>query len=429
MEIPTEPIDQTKLLPESPLKPRKGLGLRARWNVRREKAGEKIRLRRQQIDRTMELRRLKRLRRKTVPAYSRCMNCGTELRGMYCHHCGQYALDIKQSFWKFIKQYFENVYQFDSKVWSTLYLLFRRPGFLTREFNAGKINSYVHPFRLYMFLSILFFILAFAILPDYEDLFLKTAPLHKALSKETHAELARQKANGLLRDTTIRIKIDSAVLFTGLTEYIRNTTPSGEKNKILEVTLPVLLLDSCRHIISKEEKRDFYTYQQTRLLTFDSEMENDESVEKGKRVYSYMMGWLRSWLPLILMLFIPFFAFMLRIFFRKENLKYIFHFVFGLHIHSIMLITYAAWLSTILLWPDSVPTPALTISICYLTLFMALMVISVYQAYPRSGWIKSTIKSLLIWTIYILITAIVIVTILLSLLFNYFKHMGFDPVA
>lgn len=63
---------------------------------------------------------------------------------MYCHCCGQYALDIYQPFWKYLRQYIENVYQFDSKIWQTLWLMFTRPGFLTNEFNAGKsIPTYI----------------------------------------------------------------------------------------------------------------------------------------------------------------------------------------------------------------------------------------------------------------------------------------------
>ena len=43
------------------------------------------------------------------------------------------------------------------------------PVFLTREFNAGKINSYVHPLRLFMFLSCLFFLFFFALIPSSLD--------------------------------------------------------------------------------------------------------------------------------------------------------------------------------------------------------------------------------------------------------------------
>lgn len=70
--------------------------------------------------RQIELMRLRRIRQQNVPQYTYCKNCGTKLKGMYCHRCGQYALDIYQPFWKYIQQYFENVYQFDTKVWQTL---------------------------------------------------------------------------------------------------------------------------------------------------------------------------------------------------------------------------------------------------------------------------------------------------------------------
>ena len=129
----------------------------------------KLQKHKERIIRQIEYRRLKRVRRKKIPQYTYCKNCGTKLDGMYCYQCGQYALDIEQPFWKYILQYFENVYQFDSKVWLTLYYLFTRPGFLTREFNAGKINSYVHPLRLFMFLSCLFFLFFFALIPSSLD--------------------------------------------------------------------------------------------------------------------------------------------------------------------------------------------------------------------------------------------------------------------
>ena len=48
----------------------------------------------------------------------------------------------------------------------TLRLMFTRPGFLTNEFNAGKINSYVHPFRLYMCVFVVFFAIFFMVAGD-----------------------------------------------------------------------------------------------------------------------------------------------------------------------------------------------------------------------------------------------------------------------
>lgn len=122
----------------------------AQW---RAKAQE----RKENVHRAIELKRLKRFRRKYRVPYTHCKNCGAELQGMYCHNCGQFAHDDSQPFWKYIWQYFENVYQFDYKIPATVWQLFRRPGFLTNEFNAGKIVSYMHPLKLNMFILVIFF--------------------------------------------------------------------------------------------------------------------------------------------------------------------------------------------------------------------------------------------------------------------------------
>lgn len=131
------------------------------FSVEWGKLRERGKARKRRMLRQIELMRLRRIRQQNVPQYTYCKNCGTKLEGMYCYQCGQYALDPRQPFWKYFKQYFENVYQYDSKMWRTLWLMFTRPGLLTCEFNAGRINSYMHPFRLYMCVSVVFFTVIF----------------------------------------------------------------------------------------------------------------------------------------------------------------------------------------------------------------------------------------------------------------------------
>ena len=52
---------------------------------------EKMKKRTLRIHRNIEAARLRRARRKRGLAYTYCKNCGTKLKGMYCHRCGQYA--------------------------------------------------------------------------------------------------------------------------------------------------------------------------------------------------------------------------------------------------------------------------------------------------------------------------------------------------
>jgi hypothetical protein len=52
-----------------------------------------------------------------------------------------------------------DIYDLDSRLWRTLRHLVLRPGSLTVEFLAGRRASYVPPFRLYLVVSVLLFVL------------------------------------------------------------------------------------------------------------------------------------------------------------------------------------------------------------------------------------------------------------------------------
>lgn len=223
----------------------------------RERMRERYRRRRRALRRRLEYQRLRRLRKHTVPAYTHCKNCGERLQGMYCHRCGQYALDIEQPFWKYIRQYFENVYQFDSKVWRTLWLLFRRPGFLTSEFNAGKINSYVHPFRLYMFISVIFFTLFFMAASGSAE-----AQMHK--ERYGSYRFSEQMFDALRSG---RVGADTCIYVhdgVGLAEMLEVhgigsdtllcITPLESRHGLARVELPRMLLDSCLYVTKLSEK-------------------------------------------------------------------------------------------------------------------------------------------------------------------------------
>ena len=48
----------------------------------------------------------------------------------------------------------------DSRIFRSILPFLFRPGFLTREYLAGKRKTYMSPFRLYLLLSVIFFFLA-----------------------------------------------------------------------------------------------------------------------------------------------------------------------------------------------------------------------------------------------------------------------------
>ena len=88
-----------------------------------------------------------------------CATCGEPLSGKYCHNCGE---KLHQRY-EFALPYYsrEIIYQvthIDAKIFKTLQLLVTRPGQLTEEYLLGRKNKYIRPIRLYLVLSMLYFL-------------------------------------------------------------------------------------------------------------------------------------------------------------------------------------------------------------------------------------------------------------------------------
>jgi hypothetical protein len=92
-----------------------------------------------------------------VPA--RCKNCDAMLLGRFCANCSQTADVHVPTTRELLHELLEGITHSDSRLWRTLTTLWFKPGKLTQEFVAGRRVAYLPPFRLYLVLSIMFFLL------------------------------------------------------------------------------------------------------------------------------------------------------------------------------------------------------------------------------------------------------------------------------
>ena len=91
-----------------------------------------------------------------------CANCGSPVSGHYCSNCGQRAGERRLSLGDIAHELAAEHFGLDSKLGRTVITLLRHPGKLTTEFLAGRRIRYVPPLRLYLSLSVLFFLLSAA---------------------------------------------------------------------------------------------------------------------------------------------------------------------------------------------------------------------------------------------------------------------------
>lgn len=90
-----------------------------------------------------------------------CLNCGTHLRGQYCGNCGQRSRSRLIKLWELISDAFGDLFELDSRLWQTVVPLVIRPGRLTYDYLQGRRARYMPPFRMYLVLSLIFFVVAF----------------------------------------------------------------------------------------------------------------------------------------------------------------------------------------------------------------------------------------------------------------------------
>jgi hypothetical protein len=95
----------------------------------------------------------------------RCQNCGAELHGEYCSACGQHNIDLKVPLKDLLKDLVEELFSFDSRLLHSFLPFLVKPGILTVEFVSGRRTRYISPFKMYFFMSFLYFFVT-ALIPD-----------------------------------------------------------------------------------------------------------------------------------------------------------------------------------------------------------------------------------------------------------------------
>lgn len=87
-----------------------------------------------------------------------CLNCGTPLTDRFCPHCGQKAQPTRLPLRAVLGEATSTFLNVDGLFWRTLRSLFLQPGRITAEYNAGQRAAQLPPLRVYLGISVIYFV-------------------------------------------------------------------------------------------------------------------------------------------------------------------------------------------------------------------------------------------------------------------------------
>ena len=328
-----------------------------------------------------------------------CENCGAQLDGHWCGQCGQAAVDYRRSFRHVVVDVLDSFLNWDSKFFTTIALLIAKPWRLTNEFLAGKRVRYVHPLRLYLLASILFF---FAVNKGTNGLRFEPGKLNPKDREELKADLKDQDLPPAARE-----KLEALLRESPLPSSSSSMAPSPATN--VPSPSPAPETDKQKREYGKIGDRPFVMFDEAKSTTpFERWIEaraKDKMGEHGTKM-GLFIATLFSNLPYMMLCCIPLFAFVLKILYLRRHILYIDHLIYALHIHTffyigIMLIALAT-VGLIRAAPG--PIAGWVIALLWIA-FVVQIFLSIRRVY-RQGWFISVFKFLFGGFAYFVVLAV-----------------------
>ena len=285
-----------------------------------------------------------------------CPNCDTEVTGPYCASCGQQQKNLNKYFWTLAGEALDDVLRPNSRTARTLALLYFRPGHLTTEYFAGRRARYVPPFRLYLIISFLFFIVM---------------PLVGALTSDSNIVIEGQEDDG----TPAQVW-------------------SEEVDADTQIRLPWL---------SEEENQQLSERFQSQLKKFLDLAQEDPS-DLGREVMDVFSA--------VMFFLLPIFAILLKIFYVGSGYYYAEHLLLAVHNHCFVFLSFL-FIACLQAFETTVVAVVTEPIVTALSLWLpAYMYFSMKHTYDQSHLV-TVIKYLMLTAAYIVLASAGIIAALL----------------
>lgn len=321
-----------------------------------------------------------------------CANCHAQLSGEYCSACGQRHEPHIHTVVHFAGEAFESISHADSRLWRTLWYLFARPGFLTREFFAGRRAAYLPPFRLYLVLSVLVFLFHSAGSDDpalerpvtKNPVVTKTLPAQSAATAPSAAAPATAPESSSVTtnspDAVATAALQEAAASVGASEMAAEAEKGGYRLRLSGLD------EFCDAFDQAETGGDGATARRN-IRQFCNRVRNDTSA---------LFTALSHNLPRAMFIFLPLLAAIMKLMYWRPKRYYVEHLLFLVHNHAaVFLMIVMLILFSFIPWLGDFTPLMVFISMGYMAWYVYRAMKNVYG---QRGWLTFLKYAVLGWT-------------------------------
>lgn len=303
-----------------------------------------------------------------------CTNCGDPTPGNFCRNCGQRKVEVQVSLTRMLMEALDDQFSLNSALPRTVGALFFRPGHLTREYMRGKIVRYIPPFRLYLVVSVAFFVVL-SMLPEMRDPLANTS-----IGSRTTTNVGPDG-----RSVTSPAAMGRPVppVPAGLAGPAAGP---GAAQRPVRVVPPPPPLPPARMSFLEGVKLQTGNVQVDSLL--NARLDHFRRMEPRDAARQLIRGYLDH-VPQMMFVMLPLFALLLKFLYAGSRRFYVEHFVFALHLHAFAFLTYLVMIGV--RWPPLVAA-------LWLWLFVYAFV-ALKRVYGQ-GWIVTGVKYAMLGAIY-----------------------------
>ena len=250
-----------------------------------------------------------------------CLNCGTTLSGQYCGNCGQRARSRLISIWELVREAFGDLFEMDSRLWQTLVPLLARPGRLTKDYLLGRRARFMPPFRTYLVLSVVFFLVAF--FDPREEFNLLYEPAAESAEEAGDAD----QPSGELRDEVRKELAKEGIIIDG--DAVPGDPKEGDEGGVnLNLSTGEGDVNCDVEDLRSADIPDWFSRSVTpeRMLVMCERISADDG--------SALLDKLLDNVPAAVFVLLPLMALMLKILYPLSKRYYVEHLLFVVHFHA-----------------------------------------------------------------------------------------------